>query len=151
MSIAGANVSRPRPVLTPFNAFFWEGAREGRLLIQRCAECSLFQHPPAAACTHCGSDDVGPAQVSGLGEIHSFTVVHHVFHPAFKDQVPYIVARVAIEEQDDVFLFTNLRDCPAEAAYSGMPVKVVFETVGEDVLPQFVPVGPPAKLEEAGR
>lgn len=150
MSVATGNMTRPRPVLTPFNAFFWHGARDGRLMIQRCDCCRRYQHPPTASCIHCGSDDVTPTQVSGRGTLHSFTEVHHVFHPAFKADVPYIVARVAIEEQDDVFLFTNLRDCPSEAAFSGMPVQVIFEGVGEDVLPQFVPA-PPAGSGEGVR
>ncbi len=139
MSVAGNNMSRPRPVMTPFSAFFWEGAKKGQLLLQFCGVCHRFQHPPGPTCIHCGSDAISNRQVSGEGKLDSFTVVRHLFHPAFADDLPYIVARVQLEEQADVFLITNLRDCAVDAAYVGMPVSVMFETVGEDVLPQFRP------------
>ena len=37
---------RPRPAITQDNAFFFEGARAHRLLIQRCASCGTLRHPP---------------------------------------------------------------------------------------------------------
>lgn len=53
-----------------------------------------------------------------------------------------MVARIELEEQPDLVLITNLRDCAPEAARTGLRVRVVFEKVGEDVLPQFVPAEP---------
>lgn len=147
MAVPSGSVARPRPVLTPFNAFFWEAAKQHKLMIQRCDRCQRLQHPPAAACIHCVSDELTPSQVSGRGTLHSFTVIHHVFHPAFAQDVPYMVARVTLEEQDDVVLFTNLRECSETDAYAGMPLQVVFEQVGDDVLPQFVPAAAPGRLE----
>ena len=139
MGLPGSNVSRPRPVATAYSAFFWDGARDGRLLIQRCAECRCYAHPPGPICSRCGSSNLSPEEVSGRGTVHSFTVVRHLFHPAFKEDLPYIVARIELEEQSDLVLIANLRDCPPEQARTDMAVQVVFETVGQDVLPQFAP------------
>ncbi len=36
---------------------FWDAANEGRLVIQNCKACDRLQHPPAPACSQCGSRD----------------------------------------------------------------------------------------------
>lgn len=35
------------------SAFYWEGARDGRLLAQRCVGCASLWHPPGPVCPHC--------------------------------------------------------------------------------------------------
>jgi uncharacterized OB-fold protein len=142
MSLVGDNLTRPRPVATAYSGFFWEGARNGRLLIQRCGDCRLYVHPPGPICPRCGSSGVAPVEVSGRGTLYSFSTIRHLFHPAFKDDLPYIVARVELDEQADLVLITNLRRCAPDTARVGMPLRVTFEAVGEDVLPQFIPVDP---------
>src|SRR4029453_15916034 len=37
---------RPRPGITPDNAFFFEGAKQHKLLIQQCSACQTLRHPP---------------------------------------------------------------------------------------------------------
>lgn len=133
--------ARPRPIRTPYSDFFWEGALSGRLMIQRCADCSSYQHPPGPLCTRCGSDSLVPTQVSGRGQIHSFTMVRHVFHVAFTDRVPYLLGRIELEEQRELFLITNIVDCAPENVRCGAQVKVVFERRGDFALPQFTLVG----------
>ncbi|HEV2362411.1 MAG TPA: MaoC family dehydratase N-terminal domain-containing protein, partial [Acidimicrobiales bacterium] len=44
----------PRPILTQDNAFFFEQLDEGRLVVQRCADCSVLRHPPQPRCAECG-------------------------------------------------------------------------------------------------
>ena len=39
-------VPRMLPALTPRNRAFWTGGASGRLLIQRCADCDRWVHPP---------------------------------------------------------------------------------------------------------
>lgn len=139
MNLGSVNFTRPRPVATAYSGFFWEGARAGRLLIQRCNDCRLYIHPPGPSCPRCGSSGLAPSEVSGLGTVYSFSTIHHLFHPAFKEDLPYIVARIELDEQAGLVLITNLRRCAPDAARVEMPVRVIFETVGADVLPQFVP------------
>jgi uncharacterized OB-fold protein len=139
MTQNNSNSARPRPLATTYSRFFWEGARRGELLIQRCLACTRYMHPPGPICCHCGSEQITPVPVSGRGKVHSYTRVHHLFHPAFKDQLPYLVARIELDEQANLFLITNLRNCPHSAARVGLAVRVLFETIGEDVLPQFEP------------
>jgi len=132
----------PKPALPPteITRFFWDAAREHRLVIQRCAGCSYYVHWPQVSCPKCGSDELRPADVSGKGEVYSFSIVHHVFHPSFAGDVPYSLAIVELAEQPGLRLLTNIVDCPNEALYIGMPVEVTFEDRDGYTLPQFRPV-----------
>ena len=48
---------------------FWEAANEGRLVIQNCKACNRLQHPPAPACSQCGSrDDLGMERDERAGQ-----------------------------------------------------------------------------------
>jgi len=49
---------------------------------------------------------------------------------------------VIVELEEGVRLMTNIVDCRPEDLYIGMPVKVVFDDVTEEVtLPKFKPAG----------
>jgi hypothetical protein len=66
-------------------------------------------------------------------------VVDHPTH-VLLNRFPHVVVTVELEEGPRVT--TNVRDCAPEDVRVGMPVRVVFESVGGGiVLPQFVPVG----------
>ena len=41
---------KPVPVPSPITEPYWAGARAGRLMIQRCANCEAVTHPPGALC-----------------------------------------------------------------------------------------------------
>ena len=62
-------------------------------------------------------------------------------HRAFADLVPYAVAMVALDEQEDVRIITNIVGCEPEDVHIGMPVEVVFEDITDELtLPQFKPI-----------
>ncbi len=119
--------------------FYWEGARAGRLLIQRCAACNRYQHPPSPRCTRCLSDVVEPTEVSGRGSLYTFIIARQAFDAAFLEELPYVVALVELEEQPGLRLLTNIVEAPAEDLKVGMPVEVTFEQRGDWSLPQFRP------------
>lgn len=126
------------PRLDPDNEFFWTSGADGRLRFLRCGSCGRFVHPPVPRCPNCLSTELRPEAVSGRGTVHSYTVNHQAWIPGSE---PYVIGLVAIEEQPDVRLMTNLVGCdPDEVAGSaliGRAVEVVFEE-NEDVhLPLF--------------
>jgi hypothetical protein len=118
-------------------AFYWEGAKQGKLLIQRCGSCGHFLHPPDVACPECLSDELVPTEVSGRGTIFAFTVARQAFDVAFVESIPYVLALVELEEQKNLRILTNIVDAPVEKLASGLPVHVVFEERGDYRLPQF--------------
>ena len=67
---ADAALARPRPALTQDNAFFFEGTREHKLLIQRCTSCGTLRHPPLPACAKCRSFEWDTVEASGRGTLY---------------------------------------------------------------------------------
>jgi len=126
------------PGVTPLTEAYWEGARRGELLIQRCETCLSSWHPPLPRCPTCHGAVVAWVPVSGRGRVYTYTVVYHATHVAMKDRVPYISALIQLEEGPRVL--TNLVNCLEQDVSVDMPVRVVFERLTEDItLPQFEP------------
>jgi len=126
------------PGSTPLTEPYWQGARRGELLLQRCQACGHCWHPPLPRCPTCHASDVDWVAASGRGHVYTYTVVYHATHVAMADRVPYISALIQLDEGPRVL--TNLLSCAEEDAYIGMPVRLVFEPLTDDItLPQFEP------------
>ena len=133
---AGSGERRPRPALNDDNRFWFEAAREHRLVIQRCAECGEKRHPPGPCCPHCRSFDWDTVEAAGVGEVYSYVVNHHPRHPAFG--YPLVVAVVELTE--GVRLITNLTGARPEEVHVGMPVLLDWLDADEELsLPVFRP------------
>jgi uncharacterized OB-fold protein len=75
-------------------------------------------------------------RLSGRARVHSYTVNHKQWYPG--QPVPYVIGLVELVEQSGLRLMTNIVNCPIEQVAIGMPVRVVFETLSDDVaLPLF--------------
>jgi len=129
------------PAVTGDSAGFWTGGKDGELRVHRCGECGHWFHPPAPACFRCRSRDVGPEPVSGRATVDSFTVNHHAWFEGFAP--PYVIAVVALEEEPDVRLTTNIVGCAIEEVRIGLPVAVEFEEWEDVWVPVFRPVTSP--------
>ena len=136
---AESSDGRPLPLPDDVSAFFWEGAREGRLLVQRCSACSKYQYPPDVVCTFCQAIGVEAAAVSGRGVLYSYSVVDRAFNQGFVDSLPYVLALVELEEQPGLRMIANIVEAGATPLEVGMPLEVTFEDRGEVVMPQFRP------------
>jgi uncharacterized OB-fold protein len=126
---------RPTPRLDPDNRVFWTGGADGQLRLMRCGDCGKFNHPPRPACRYCLSENVAYEAVAGTGVVDTFTVNHQAWFPGL--EVPYVIARVAIDGAPGVYLTTNIVDCPVDAVDIGDRVRVKFLQQGEIYLPLF--------------
>lgn len=116
---------------------FWEACRRHELLVHRCGRCGR-SYWPATCCVEHGGDAMAWAPARGIGTLHTWTVYHHAYTPAFADRVPYIVAVVRLDEGP--FLHTGLVDCRPDECRVGLPVEVVFEDRDDGTtLPWFRP------------
>jgi uncharacterized protein len=130
-------MSAPRilPRLDSDNRFFWTSGADGQLRFLRCLECATFIHPPRPVCRRCLSEKVAPQAVAGTGTIDTYTVNYQQWQPGL--EVPYVIARVAIDGAPGVFLTTNIVGCAVEAVEIGDRVRVKFEQQGDVYLPLF--------------
>ena len=127
--------ARVLPRLDSENRFFWTAGAEGQLRFLRCQACSTFIHPPRPVCRRCLSEKVAPETVAGTGTIDTYTVNYQAWRPDL--EVPYVIARVAIDGAPGVFLTTNIVGCAVDAVEIGDRVRVKFEQQGDVYLPLF--------------
>ena len=128
----------PRP--TPETQHFWDGCKQGKLILQRCKETGKAYFPPRPFSPFTGSKDVETFEASGKGRLYTYMINHR---PArgFEDG-PYAIAIVELEE--GVRMMSNIVDCEQtpEALELDMPLEVVFEEVTDEIsLPKFRPAG----------
>jgi uncharacterized protein len=128
-------VKRPQPRLSDENRFFWTSGADGKLRFMHCRDCGHFIHPPQPICRQCRSENVAPETVAGTGLIYSYTINHQKWNPEL--EVPYVIARVAIDGAPGVLLTTNIIGCPVASVDIGDRVSVSFEQQGEVYYPLF--------------
>lgn len=126
----GPPPSKPVPSPTDANRPFFQGCAEGVLRLKRCTACGR-QHAPTRAACACGGIAFEWTQASGRGTVFSYTVVHRAPDPAFRADLPYVIAIVEFEQGGR--LMSNLVNCAPDAVTVGMPVQAVFETVADGV------------------
>ena len=132
--------AKPAPLPDHDSQPFWDGCRAHQLRAQRCTACGRFRWPPRTFCPACWSLDYEWTELLGRGTVYSFSVVHHVVSPAFKQEAPYVVALITVDGSgDQVRLLSNVIDCDWEQVRVGMAVEVVFDETG---LPKFRPAAP---------
>ncbi|MBU6283644.1 Zn-ribbon domain-containing OB-fold protein [bacterium] len=127
------------PTTTPDTKFFWDGLKQGKILVQRCKGCARLRHPPRPMCPHCNSLLWDTIEASGRGTLHSFVLPRHPQWPWFEGT--YVVALVDLEE--GLRLVTNLVDVDPAEVTIGMPVEGRVEHFDDGVsLHQFRPRSP---------
>ena len=110
------------------NQPFFDGARQGKLRLQCCDECSGWMFPVKQRCQHCGSTQVSWRDASGRGTLYSHARLARVYHPRHEGNLP-MLAQVDLEE--GVRINSNLVGCAPGAAKVGMAVQVAFEPTPE--------------------
>jgi len=131
---------KPNPVVNPWAKPFWDAAREGRLVYQRCKDCGTNIFYPRIACTNCFSDNLEWVQSSGKGTIYSYTVVESNCPSAFVGDLPFVIAIVKLQEKG-VQMLSNIVGCDPKEVRCDMPVEVLFEKLTDDIsLPKFKPI-----------
>ncbi|MDQ0269674.1 Zn-ribbon domain-containing OB-fold protein [Cytobacillus purgationiresistens] len=129
---------KPQPVPDGDSYRFWEGCKEEKLLIQKCNGCSKHIFYPRIICPHCSSEQIEWVESSGKGKVYSFTIARRGGGPAFKDDAPYAVALIELEE--GVRMMSNIINVDVNNIQCDQQVEVVFVNEGEFTLPKFQPI-----------
>ena len=104
-----------------------EDGTEGVLVGCRCLDCGVLVFGPATFCQGCTSGNLEPVELSGHGELYSYTVVR-VPPQGWPGPVPYVLGQVELPEGPQVL--AEVVDCPEEYLKIGMTVELVLRTVG---------------------
>ena len=90
--------AKPVPESSKVAQPYWDAAAKGRLVLQHCVDCGAVRHYPRLLCSICYSDSAIFKPATGRGKVHSWTVAHHAFHPAFAPDLPYTLVTVDLDE-----------------------------------------------------
>jgi uncharacterized OB-fold protein len=125
-----------KPVFDALSRTYWQGVREGKLLIQRCPLTCRYQWYPRAHSIYAPQVEPEWVQASGQGSVFTWSVIHRGNGTR---ATPYICAVIDLDE--GVLFTSTLRDVEEEDVRAGLRVQVDFEEAGPDlVLPVFKPV-----------
>src|SRR4051812_25961562 len=103
---------KPLPVADEDSRPYWEGANAHELRAQRCSDCGRLRWPPAGICPNCHRWDHTWEKLSNQGTVMSFVIVHRSSAEGFAKDVPYIIAKVTIDDTDgNVTITSNIVDC----------------------------------------
>lgn len=116
---------------------FWAGCAERTLLVQQCLSCGTFQSPPRLRCRNCRASTFDWKRSEGSGEIYTYTVVHHPGSPALREQVPYIIVVVQLDDCGGVRLISNLVGDDAHDVAIGRRVSLTWDEAAGSWLPRF--------------
>ena len=121
------------PVMRPF----WDGARAGKLMLQREPATGAVHWPPKPLYWE-GGGRLEWFAASGRGRVFSYVVAYEPFLPAFRDLLPLVLVLVEVEEGPR--LVGYMVNTTPEAMTFGMPVRAVFQPLTADVtLPVWEP------------
>lgn len=135
-----AEAARIKPPMGHDNAWWWEMASEGKLGIQRCADCQTLRHPPRPMCGECHSMQWDAIESSGKGTISSYTVLRHPQFPGY--EYPLVIVLVELEE--GTRFISQLVACEPQDVDFALPVEMlIHEDPDGFKLPVF-------KLREGG-
>ena len=117
---------------------FWEGIKEGKIYTTKCKKCGKLYFPPVGDCANCLSSDMEWVELSGEGEIETFT--HVIVKPAsFQNEPPYTVAIARLKE--GVRALAWLTDVKKKDVKVGLKVKLVGKVTPEGRLTyEFKPI-----------
>lgn len=130
--------AKPLPPDEAANRPFWDAARRGVLVLQRCLDCGSHRFPAARYCARCLGERSEWVATSGRGVVESCCTFRRAYWPAFEGDVPYDVVQVRLDE--GVRLFSNLVGVARGQIRTGMRVRACFDPVTPEVtLVKFAP------------
>lgn len=134
--------TKPLPDLRPEGTTFWEGTRQGKLLLPCSPDGTPFWYPRALSPGTL--EPVSWVESAGEGEIYTYSIHYIGPSKAYKGDPPHVVALIDLDE--GVRVMSNLvvdqapdypSIDPADVAI-GARVRVVFHEVTDTItLPKF--------------
>jgi len=130
--------NKPLPQPTPISAPYWDGLKAHEVRLQQCAH-GHWLFFPRTHCPTCGTRQLTWQTVSGEGTLYSFTVARVPTLPEFTDEMPQLLAVVALDQ--GVHINTTLVGVEPGDIRIGQRLRPVFdERPGSATLLRYTPV-----------
>jgi uncharacterized OB-fold protein len=118
----------PKPDVYVETRPFWEGAAQGRLMLQYCRDTGQFQHYPRPVSIYTGSRNLEWRQVSGRGVIYASTTVR-IPGPGVERRIPLPVVTVELDE--GVRIISNILGATPEEVAIGKRVELAWDRLDD--------------------
>jgi hypothetical protein len=109
---------------------FWDGTKQGKILIPHCTDCGTFRWPPGPFCPACRSQNTG-WQEAGQGYVYSFTIIRNA------EGTSHVPALIEFPQAGGVRLISAIVDTPLDAIQIGAKVKQSWAAAGDAAVPVF--------------
>jgi hypothetical protein len=124
------------PNITVYAKNYWDSLKKRKLKAQKCNKCGEVFFPPRARCPKCLSKELGWVELSGRGELYSWSEIHM---PPLALEEPYVLGIIDLEER--VGRIITRIDAKPEELKIGMKMKINYVDVEEDLtLCTFKPI-----------
>ena len=101
-------ILREPPKPRSFSKAYWDVTREKRLIVQYDKRSGKYQFFPRATSIYDGHRNLDWREVSGKGEIFSYTIAYRA-RPPFQGHEPFVIGLVTLDEQVNVM--ANIVHC----------------------------------------
>jgi len=130
-------VERVPPSPLSFTRPFWDATRDKRFLLQYDPRNGKYQFFPRPVSIYDGQSELEWREVSGEGEIYSYTIEVRA-RPPFQGHEPFALGIVTLKE--NVNVMANIVNCDREELRIGLPVRVCWLPLSNGThLPAFEP------------
>ena len=123
--------TKPLPEIRPWTKEFWEGTKQGKLMLQRGKNTKKFIMYPKKYSPFDINEEMEWVEASGKGKIYSFSTVCANAPEAFAPEMPFTVAVVELEE--GVRMCTNIVGATDDQIKIDAPVHAVFKKVSDEI------------------
>jgi uncharacterized OB-fold protein len=123
---------RPHPQPDRDTAPYWAALADGRFVLQHCTDCHRWTWPARPICSGCHGEHLAWEEPAGTGEVYTWTVTHQPYGPDLAALVPYTIALVRLDEQDDILIPGRLLG-EGVAVHQGLRVSAVAQRVDDEV------------------
>ena len=99
----------------------------GKFRAFKCKSCGAVIAPPSGTCYKCGGTEMEWTEVSGKGTLVSFTVIH-IAPDEFKEEAPYYIAIVELEEGTRISArLLGFDPLKPEEVKLGIPLRLAYD------------------------
>ena len=130
------NYTKPKPIIDDDSKNYWESAKLNKLVIQYLKNSNEYFLYSKQLINNIDDSEIVWKEVSGKGIIYSYSIIHTPAGPSFKEDTPYIVASIELEE--GARIISNIVNSNFSKITIGKKVRVVFEKQSEELtIPKF--------------
>lgn len=117
----------PNVLIDRDNIAHYRGLLQRKLLFNRCQKDGYWIYPHRPMCPECWSFDVKAEEVSGMGTVYMFTLLHQGAPiPGVDFSTPHLIAGIELPEREGLRYLATIVNVRNEDVKIGMPVRLTW-------------------------